>query len=115
MEISSALEFENLDAILPVDLRKEFCMSTSSTIAQSSSATNLHQRIDAIIGLIPSDFSSRERIVQALRGRQDSIKFTAPTAMSDRWFEVSGILEELPDPVNVEWADEIAKLFSAEE
>lgn len=75
----------------------------------------LSNRIDQVIGLIPEDFRDREIVIRALRSRQDSIPFTAPKAMNDRWLEVAGILiSMLPNPEEVEWSGQIAKIMAEE-
>ena len=88
-------------------------MQTATVPAQSSSATILFSRINSIISLIPADFPQKSSVEKALRGRQDSIRFTAPGAMNGRWDEVGQILRSyLPDPDKEKWARDIAELFS---
>ena len=83
--------------------------------AQCPSAAILNQRINAIIDLIPDDFPGKDGTVRELRGRQDSIPFTAPSAMAGRWFEVSRVLvTNLPDPETADWVRHVRDIFSAE-
>jgi len=80
----------------------------------SRDAQILHERIDRAIELIPEKFPRREDLVRALRGRQESIAFTAPGAMDGRISEVADILSEyLPDPDRTNWAFFISQIFSA--
>ncbi len=82
---------------------------------QCPEATILHERIDTIIGQIPDDFPAKEALIRALRGRQDSIAFTAPKAIAGRWQEVAEILvASLPDPDSFAWAKKIEEIFSAD-
>jgi hypothetical protein len=82
---------------------------------QCPEATILHERIDSIVALIPDGFPIRDALIRALRGRQDSIAFTAPRAIADRWQEVAEILvASLPDPDSFAWAKEIEEIFSTD-
>lgn len=74
----------------------------------------LSERINAIIQLIPDDFSAKETVRIALKKRQESVRYTAPEAIGMRWQEVANILSRhLPDPNAWPWAKKIAELFSA--
>lgn len=89
-------------------------MTSSSELipVQCKAATTLFLRVNEIIELIPQDYPKREEIIHSLKGRQNSIHYTHPDAMSIRWGEVAQILEHnLPDPQEVGWAKEVAELF----
>lgn len=77
-------------------------------------AAVLSERINTIIGLIPDDFPSRDAVTRALRGRQGSLNFTAPTAVPGRWHEVAKILEKSLPADGQPWVDEVARVFSAD-
>lgn len=101
------------------DLDKFVLVSMESTemaipAGQSPEAAALYTRIDDIINTIPADWRSRESVVHLLRSRQESIPYTPPSGISQRWQEVSSILGAwLPDPATCTWAADIATLFGA--
>ncbi|MFT5849771.1 MAG: hypothetical protein ACI9H6_000587 [Patiriisocius sp.] len=90
-------------------------MNTSAETQPSTQelkATTLHERIDLICGMIPDTFDGKENVLKELKGRQESIAYTAPEAIDVRWREVSTILSNhLPDPKSEDWPKEIAELF----
>ena len=86
--------------------------TTEATAIQNSGAEELIKRINMIINLIPNNFDKRELVVLSLQSRLESIPYTAPEIMTDRWHEVSTILSTyLPDPENCAWTKQIAELF----
>ncbi len=89
-------------------------MSYRDTVVpnQCIEATVLFTRVNEIIDLIPEEFDSRSCIVHSLRDRQNSIYYTHPGAMRQRWHEVARVLEgALPDPEKCVWAKQIAELY----
>ena len=90
-------------------------MNTVSGTAISTpelSASTLRDRINSFCEMIPDSFEGKEGLVRQLRGRQESIAYTAPEAIGVRWDEVSTILSDnLPDPASESWTGEIAVLF----
>ncbi len=80
--------------------------------SQNTSASELANRINKIIDLIPNNFDGREIVVLSLQSRLDSIAYTPPEAMIDRWNEVSYILyNSLPKTEDCDWAKQISELF----
>ena len=77
---------------------------------------DLVQRIERIIALIPDDFVSKDKLVESLKKREESISLTTPPdATSHRWQEIASLLSNfLPDPNKVSWAKKISKIMTAE-
>ena len=77
---------------------------------QSRSATVLFTRINAIIDMLPEDFPKRKKLIAALRDRQDSIWYTAPEVVPERWNEVGQILYDFI-PTESEIDRQVSELF----
>jgi len=88
-------------------------MHVATNASPAVSAAVLRSRIDAIIGMIPDEFTRKEDVVAALGAHKESIPYTAPEAIGLRWADVSDTLKlYLPDPKGGGWPAEVERCYA---
>lgn len=68
--------------------------------------------IDAIIKLIPESYPTKRAIKDDLEKVKNSIPFTAPEVMYERWGQVAEILSYSVGTPDTEWKKMIGMLFA---
>ncbi len=76
---------------------------------------NLTELMDKMLAEIPDNFIGKVHIKYEFDEIKESISFTAPEAMVNRWYQVSNLLEISLGGVDSDWKIKIQKIFNDQE